>query len=84
MKLEISACKDCPFFTRTLMSIVATIGNPNAEHSGGCVAPKSDKLLKITLARMGHRAMPIDDNRTVPKLCPLRSDPIHVEYAGTN
>ncbi len=90
MKIEITACSRCPFFGRNLLSIMAAFapGAVGAGKFGGvCSAPQPPEVhaaMKLGgyVTSDGKSQMPIDDNRIVPKLCPLRAEPIHVEYGG--
>ncbi len=89
MKIEITACSRCPFFGKSLLSLIASMGSKSHnQYMGACSAPQPDPVVIKALKDMGQvtsegkTMMPIDDNRIVPKLCPLRAEPIHVEYGG--
>lgn len=65
MKVTVDKCARCPFFRKSLASILASRGNPNA---GDCCAPGLTKAGEVTLAKTA----PVHDCHVIPAWCPLR------------
>lgn len=65
MKITVSKCDGCPWFRKSLMSMIASQGNPNA---GDCHAPGITARGEVTLAK----SLPVEDKNILPGWCPLR------------
>jgi hypothetical protein len=65
IKRTVTKCEGCPFFSKSLVSLLASRGNP---HAGDCLAPGITKDGEVTQAK----SLPVEDKRTLPRWCPLR------------
>lgn len=68
--VPVSSCRDCPFFGKSLISIMAS----KSEHAGNCRAPGPKLGGGILLGK----TLPVEDSRVMPKWCPLRIGDITV------
>lgn len=73
MLLVVEQCNGCPFFRKSLVSLIAS--GPNA---GDCCAPALTKYHEITQAR----SLPVEDSRTLPHWCPLRLGSVTVSIGN--
>lgn len=65
MKVVVENCAGCVFFRKTLISLFASGGDPNA---GDCACPGETPTGEISKAK----TLPVKDNRILPAWCPLR------------
>lgn len=73
MKITIDKCADCPFFSKTLLSILGSLGDANKANAGQCNAPAASHAPAVSEAVARTQLKPpIADNRELPNWCPLR------------
>lgn len=71
MKITVEKCADCPFFGKTILSI---LGSRGSEHAGQCGAPAASHAAAVreVVDRTKFKP-PVGDSREVPPpWCPLR------------
>lgn len=69
MKITVGKCADCPFFGRTILSILG-----GSEHAGQCNAPPASHAAAVSeVVERTKFKPPVADSREVPpNWCPLR------------
>lgn len=74
LTVPVSCCKECPFFGKSIVSMLAARRDPNA---GQCSAPVP-RLMRKGGGVLLDRPLPVTDNRVRPTWCPLRIGDITV------